>query len=141
MVERPMSVYDDLYDLDEEGLDVTERLEFARTDWALQRTLWSAERTLNSWLRTAMAAVVAGLAIVQFVQPAQYGWMATSVGGVFVAAGVAMYVYGLWRYHTELSRLRREGLEATPPWVMIVIVTPLVLAAVLALFLMVTWSR
>jgi uncharacterized membrane protein YidH (DUF202 family) len=136
-----MSVYDDLYDLDEEGLDVSERLEFARTDWALQRTLWSAERTLNSWLRTAMAAVVAGLAIVQFIAPAQDAWITTSVGGVFVAAGVAMYVYGLWRYHTELSRLRREGLEATPAWVMIVIVAPLVLAALLALILLATWSR
>jgi uncharacterized membrane protein YidH (DUF202 family) len=140
MSNRPSSVYDDLYDLDEEDLDISERLAAQRTDWSLQRTLWSAERTLNSWLRTAMAAVVGGLAIAQFVQPVAHGWIATAVGGIFALAGISIYVYGLWRYRVALDRLRREGLEVTPPWIMLVIVTPLIVAALLALILFVTWQ-
>jgi uncharacterized membrane protein YidH (DUF202 family) len=137
MVDRPSSVYDDLYDLDEEDLDIEDRLAVQRTDWSLQRTLWSAERTLNSWLRTAMASVVAGLGIAQFISPERHGWVATAIGGVFVAAGIGIYGYGLWRYRIELQRLQTEGLEATPLWVMTLIVAPLVIAASLALILFV----
>lgn len=140
MAERPQSVYDDLYDLDDEDLDISERLEIRRTDWSLQRTLWSAERTLNSWIRTAMTAVVAGLAIVHFIQPTTDRWAVSLVAAVFAISGLTMYAYGLARYRRELAKLQREGVDATPPVAMIAIVGPLLLAAVITLVFIATRS-
>ena len=110
------------------------RLSEERTQLALQRTLWAAEQTLNSWLRTALAAVAAGLAVFEFVSSG-ITWVAPTIASVLTLTGVGLYVFALWRYATETRRLRAAGVLVTPIWLVSIIVTPLLMAGILALLL------
>lgn len=105
-----------------------------RTQLALQRTLWAAEQTLNSWLRTALAAVAAGLAVFQFVSSG-IPWVAPAIASTLTITGVVLYVFALWRYATETKRLKAAGVLVTPIWLVTVIVAPLLAVGLLALLL------
>jgi putative membrane protein len=109
-------------------------LSLEQTQLSLQRTVWAAERTLAAWLRTGLATVVAGLAVFQFVHSA-VGWVPPAVAGILVLTGVGMYGYGVTRYAQDARRLDAAGAHATPVRYVMVLVAPLVVAAVISLLL------
>jgi len=47
-----------------------------RTDLARQRNLLANERTFSAWLRTGLAAVIAGLGIARLLGPGSELWAA-----------------------------------------------------------------
>lgn len=122
--------------MDDEDL-AERRTELAeeRTQLALQRTLWAAETTLNAWLRTALACVVAGLAVFEFVS-SSLTWVAPAIAAVLTGTGAALYVYALWRYSVETDRLKAAGVIVTSKWIVVAIVTPMLAAAILTLLLL-----
>jgi uncharacterized membrane protein YidH (DUF202 family) len=105
-----------------------------RTQLALQRTLWAAEQTLNSWLRTALAAVAAGLAVFEFFS-SRIVWVAPAIASILTLTGAGLYVFALWRYSTETRRLKAAGVLVTPMWIVVLVVTPLLAVGLLALLL------
>jgi putative membrane protein len=70
---------------------------------AAQRTVLAAERTLLSYLRSAFALVVGG--VTGSVALPDTGWQVLSYG--FIAGGLAVVVFGAWRYRVEFTRLER----------------------------------
>lgn len=64
-----------------------EALERQRTDWADGRILLANERTLSAWIRTGLAAVIAGLGIAHL--PETRGWpvITRTIGAIFVLSG------------------------------------------------------
>lgn len=70
---------------------------------AAQRTVLAAERTLLSYLRSAFALVVGG--VTGSVALPHTGWQMLSY--LFIGGGVAVVIFGAWRYRVEASRLDR----------------------------------
>ncbi len=120
----------------EDLLDVRRtELSEERTQLALQRTLWAAEQTLNAWLRTALACVVAGMAVFEFLSTG-VPWVGPAIAATLTLTGIAVYVYALWRYATETRHLKAAGAITAPLWLVGVLVVPLVATGVLTLLLL-----
>jgi uncharacterized membrane protein YidH (DUF202 family) len=128
---------DSAHDEVEELLDQRRtELSEERTQLAVQRTVWAAEQTLNAWLRTALACVVAGMAIFQFAHTG-LTWVGPAIASMLTATGVGFYGFALWRHTIETGRLKRMGAEVTSVWVTVLLVVPLLIAAVLTLLMVV----
>lgn len=78
-----------------------------RDQLAIDRTLLANERTLLSYLRSAVALVLAGLTMARF---SDRGWF-TVLGLACVPSGFAVALFGAWRYretNKAVSVVRRE---------------------------------
>jgi putative membrane protein len=78
-----------------------------RDQLAIDRTLLANERTLLSYLRSAVALVLAGLSMARF---SNREWF-TLLGLVCVPSGVATALFGAWRFretNKAVSAVRRE---------------------------------
>jgi len=96
------------------------------------RTRLSVERTMMSWIRTAVALIGFGFAIVQFferlerlpgVRPAAYPGAARDLGLALIACGVLALLIAVWQYlwiirylwggsFTPIAGPTREGVQA-----------------------------
>jgi putative membrane protein len=85
------------------------------------------ERTLLAWLRTALALVVAGVAVVALAELLRPAWLVDAIAGIAFAggAGTAVLGYRQW-WRTERAMRQREPLPSSG-------VTLLVLLVVLGL--------
>jgi putative membrane protein len=71
------------------------------------------ERTFLAWVRTALALVAAGLALVQFLPPFPIAGAREVVGVALVALGTTLGATSYWRWHRNERALRTGA--ALPP--------------------------
>jgi putative membrane protein len=96
------------------------------------RFTFANERTFLAWHRTALALVVAGLAIVQLLPPfphARYGRLLLALPLIVLGGGLSVASYWEWSRH---QRALRRGEPVTPsrlPRVLAVAITLLALVA------------
>ncbi len=65
-----------------------------RDQLAIDRTLLANERTFLSYLRSAVALLIAGVSIIHF---SHQNWF-TAVGIVCIPSGVLTGMFGFWRF-------------------------------------------
>jgi putative membrane protein len=82
----------------EKGLSRSEEL-------ALLRTRLANERTLLSYVRTALGLGAAGLGLVFLLE----GPLTDAFGWMLVALGVAVLVFGVWRFVALRAWLDSQG--------------------------------
>lgn len=66
-----------------------------RDELAIDRTLLANEATMLAYVRSALTLVIAGVTFIHFFD---HGWLPW-LGIVFVPAGVALGIFGLWRFN------------------------------------------
>lgn len=108
------------------------------------RTRLSVERTMMSWLRTAVALIGFGFAIVQYLnhlqqipeaRPANYPTAPEYLGLALISSGIVALVISIWQYwrglrylwgepFTPIAGLTKEGMQ-----------TPVIAVAVLLVFI------
>ena len=76
-----------------------------RDHLALDRTRLANERTLLAYLRTALMLIVAGATIVKFVAETR---SVVISGWIFVAFGVFVGFFGMWRFLAMRSAIHRR---------------------------------
>ena len=69
---------------------------------ALDRTKLANERTLLAYLRSGVALVLAGVTLVHFAATSWLAW----VGITCVPLGIAVLIFGTWRFMATARRLR-----------------------------------
>jgi putative membrane protein len=70
---------------------------------AIDRTVLANERTLLSYLRTTLALLAGGGSLIQFIS----AWWALPFGSALLVAGVALLLFGMWRYRRVKDHLRQ----------------------------------
>ena len=116
-----------------------ETLAVERTDLARQRNLLANERTFSAWVRTGLAAVVAGLGIARLLDSGEWLWMARAIGVILILTGGGIYVIAFRRYCQACRFVEQEGTRATPIWLMSILIVALILSSLLALVLLFQW--
>lgn len=72
-----------------------------RDELALDRTVLANERTLLSYVRTGLALAITGGGAIKFF----YSWAAVGLGAGFIALGLAVAVFGVWRFRRVASHI------------------------------------
>lgn len=107
---------------------------------AYERNHLANERTYAAWLRTGLSLAAVGLAVAHFLpEEMRTPVLSITVGTGFVIAGLALIVFGAWRYertHRELSEASGERTRIVAPRV-VYVVTLLVAALLLSVLLFV----
>lgn len=106
-----------------------------RTDLARERNLLANERTFSAWIRTGLAMVVAGLAAGRLLFAGDQSGIPCYIAALLILTGGCVFALALWRYIATYHRLRGEGLNVLPLWMLTVLVVVLCVCAALALLL------
>ncbi len=85
-----------------------------RTQLAARRNVLAAERTFSAWIRTGIAAVAAGLGIAKLIFSGTL--IALIIGGCFVAAGTAVYIFALASYIKEHQTFHGKKVKLPLVW-------------------------
>ncbi len=90
-----------------------------RTELAGERTRLAAERTFNSWIRTGLAGVGGGLAIMHllFFENPYHRMLARWMGQFLILWGGLLFLYALYGYHRVVHQLSKT-LWPLKMWVM-----------------------
>ncbi len=98
----------------DDGKELKANLEVERNVLARERTRFAAERTLSSWIRTGLASVGAGFAIIRwiFFENLAHKIMANFLGGVLIIWGILVLVFSLLDFKRTCQNL--EGSVKTP---------------------------
>lgn len=88
-----------------EGSDVEQGSE--RDILARERTRYAAERTLSAWIRTGLASVGGGFAMIRFLvfENAQHRMMAKVIGEVLIIWGICIMIFALYDYKANVEKL------------------------------------
>ena len=102
-----------------------------------ERTLLAAERTYSAWIRTGLAALGGGLAIVRALVDSSDESVAVShvIGGMLVILGVGIFIYAILSYHRSCVRLSQKGLSKNSLGAMVLITIFLLIIAGLVFWL------
>mgnify|MGYP003674029613 CR=1 FL=1 len=105
-------------------------------DSAFDRTLMAEERTFSAWMRSGMAAIGAAVAIVKLVpNDGAPPWLVQSLGVVLIVAGGMAFAFGFWGYRAGARYWTAALPRAIPLWLMAVFTGLLMVAALLALYI------
>lgn len=105
-------------------------------DSAIDRTLMAEERTFSAWMRSGMAAIGAAVAIVKMLPSnGDPAWLVQSLGVVLIIAGAMAFAFGFWGYRAGARYWAAALPRAIPLWLMAVFTALLMIAAMLALYL------
>jgi len=92
-----------------EADDIHEASDKADTNrLALDRTVLANERTYTAWIRTGLAALVAGLGIARFMLDAMPLWSVRVLTTFLILFSAAAFLLAAWRYenlHVEMAHL------------------------------------
>jgi putative membrane protein len=106
-----------------------------RTEWALQRTLLAKQRTYSAWLRTGLSSMAVGIAVVKLLGEAGLRWIPVAMGIALILVSALIQVHGFQGYYRAYRRLRREGIQEDPVWMLALIAGGMLLSTLLALML------
>lgn len=107
-----------------------------RTEWAMERTIFARERTLSAWLRTALTAVAAGVAVAKLIEFPGMPSLVPIVSALFLAAALVLFAMAFWRYREGYHKLRQKGIRLLPLWGIGLLVGILMLGSVAAFLLL-----
>jgi len=84
---------------------------FRQEELASERTLLAAERTFSSWIRTGLAGVGGGLAVVRLLifKSYEHQVMAHVIGALLVIWGASIFIYAIIDYRRTCARLMQAG--------------------------------
>ena len=85
-----------------------------RDQLAIDRTLLANERTFLSYLRSAIALLIAGISIIHFSHELWF----TAVGVICIPSGILTGLFGLWRFrkmNDAISVIRVELRNISDP--------------------------
>ncbi len=101
---------------------------------ALDRTILANERTYAAWIRTGIAALLAGLVVEKILIEAIPIWGVHMISVAFIAfSGVAFFLAS-WRYRHFLIRLEDTDVKMVPLPVVRGISLVLIVSVLIALF-------
>lgn len=103
---------------------------------AQERTLLAAERTFSAWIRTALAAMAGGLAILRLLhfKTEMHRVIAHVMGQTLIVWGAIVIIIASLDYLTIRKKLMVEHSYEISPVRFVVIVFPLVLVAALLIW-------
>lgn len=110
--------------------NVTEGIELARERnlLATERTRLAAERTVSSWMRTGLASVGGGFAIIRLIvfQNFTHRLMAHGIGEILIMLGIFIFVFSLKDYRKTSRKLelvtgKKEWLVDTTMYIFILV--------------------
>jgi len=114
-----------------------DKLSRENNEVARQRALLDSERTFSAWLRTGLAAVIAGLGVSFFMSSGTYSWLAPLVASILILTGSVIYVLAFWSYQEAYKQLRAEDFSRVPLWVLSLLVSILLVTSGISFFLLV----
>ncbi len=123
--------------------DMNDKNELAkkRTDLAVQRTILANARTFSAWIRTGLSSVLAGLAIVKFIEnEGAFQGYVLLIGIVFVLIGIAIYLFAFISFKESYDKLGKDKKKGSPLFFLIAITTGMVLTAVLIIGLLLSYQ-
>lgn len=106
-------------------------------DTSYDRTVLAEERTFSAWVRTGLAGVATGVAIVKLLPDSEPRWLLQLLGGVFIVVGGIAFGLGYWAYRDALLKWKKATPRAMPFWLIAGVRFLLVISAVLALSLVI----
>lgn len=116
-----------------------EKVRFGREQNSLanQRTRFSAERTLSAWMRTGLASVGGGFAILRLLvfENVTHRLLADVIGEILLFWGIVIFIFALRDYHKTCIRLNRLESGSNQLWITI---TALIFTVVSLLLFFVT---
>lgn len=94
-----------------------------RTLLARERTRFSAERTLSSWIRTGLASVGGGFAIIRLLvfQAISHRIMANIIGEILIVWGIVILVLSLIDYRKSCKKFKQRLVKTSEPWITITV--------------------
>lgn len=103
-----------------------------RTSYAADRTILANERTYAAWIRTGLAALVAGVAFEKFLVNVMPGWGIRSIALILIAVSAVAFAVAAWRYtHLGLKRAHPD-VKAIPAFLTTVTSVLLVICSLIA---------
>ncbi len=108
------------------------------------RTVLANERTYAAWLRTGIAALVAGLAVEKLQGDLMPFWAVNGIAAALVTFSAVSFILGTWRYYRMEQKLQGLTTHPLPTAVILVISAMLAMAAALgavAVFWFSPWMR
>lgn len=118
------------------SLSAAEPKDLSSHDSAVDRTLMAEERTFSAWMRSGMAAIASAVAIVKMLPGnGDPPWLVQSLGVVLIIVGGMAFAFGFWGYRAGSRNWAAALPRAIPLWLMAAFTALLMLAAVLAMYL------
>jgi len=111
-------------------------LETAQEKLARLRTLMAAERTFAAWLRTGLAAIAGGLAIIKFIpfRSELHQVLSHSASVLLMLWGILVIIINLRNFTLYLDYLNKDKIYK-PHYKRITLITVLLVVAAILLFL------
>lgn len=109
----------------------------ARTQLASERTLLAAERTFSAWIRTGLAGMGGGFAIIRLIsfQSFIHKMIADFIGGFLILWAIGVFIFALLRYIKSVKKLEATTGHPIPIWGTAFIVFCLVFVSVILIFI------
>lgn len=109
----------------------------ARDQLAYTRTLLAAERTFSAWIRTGLAGIGGGLAVVKLVpfRNPDNQFIARIAGQLLVLWGAFIFIFALFDYLRSRRMLGDDSTSKRSPWALALITLTLLLVAGLVFWL------
>jgi putative membrane protein len=108
-----------------------------RTHLASERTLLAAERTFSAWIRTGLAGMGGGFAIIRLIsfQSFLHKMIADFIGEFLILWGMGVFIFALFRYLKSVKRLEVTVGHSISIWGTIVVACSLVFISMLLMFI------
>lgn len=118
------------------GNETQEEMARERTILAFQRNRLAAQRTYNAWIRTGLAGVGGGIAVIKFLPFADptHRFAADIVGQFLIFWGICIFFYSLVNYYQIVKKLE-DVEEEKLPYLAVSLITFSLIAISVVLFI------
>lgn len=118
------------------GNESQEEMARQRTILAMQRNALAAQRTFNAWLRTGLAGVGGGIAVIKFLPFADptHRFAADLIGQILILWGICIFLYALFSYIQTNRQLSVMG-EKDGKYLAIILITSCLVIIAITLFI------
>ncbi len=110
--------------------------ENVRNSLAIERTRLASERTVSAWIRTGLACVGGGFALIRFVvfHTEQHRFIADAIGELLIIWGIFIFILSFGDYKASCKQFKAHITKRNEWW----ITTTIVLFVLVSLFLIVS---
>lgn len=117
----------------EEQKDVMTLLAEERNKLAKERNQLAAERTLTAWIRTSLASVGGGFAILRLLEFQEYNHrvIADLAGELLIILGIFILAFSLIDYKKRVDQLKIMHSHRNNIWLVITVITLMVVSSLL----------